>query len=1106
MEAGENRMEYSGRSKKCGGIRTLQQINVIAMKDGVTPQVTEHRNIRAAGNHLAITILEDRRLHIASKSIQNKGNKREVRDNSKGLKVKKKNKDFKFSPTVFTDWLRNVKFSTHLDRSMLYGESSFFLCENGGEEENAPAVGLLETVTEEGVGSPTFICYFWEHCRENRPEIVALLETRISRNAVEKVIRIFGFQNYFRVEAFGFSGGIWLLFYASPQVKKRKLVWKHLINLDPGEYEAWTLGGDFNSILQLDEKEGGSCRGSGVSNLIVEFVFELGLFEVDFRGPKFTWRRCNLFKLLDRCLMNSFWADVFPVTMVLHLDRVSSDHCPLLLKAQSTTRVQGNRPFRFIAAWQDHPQFKNFLLETWNNEMDVLTNINSFQIKAIDWNLKDMLKKELEEVLQQEESLWLQKSRNQWILNGDKNTKYFHSCTMLRRRHNYVGALKATDGSWISDQEVLCLMAVNYYKDLFTSSKISETQTNFVPDRSIDNIIVVQEVVQSMRLKKGKIGYMAIKIDLDKIYDRLEWPFIDDTLKELQILTILGCLSCVVYLPSRPRLAYAIAGAVNNGMWKPIRLCRNGLVLSHLFFADDLVLFVEGRTESGGGVPLVYWENICKPIVKGGMGIRKLNVQNEAFLMKLAYKLVVNSDQLWARVLRSKYKWVKLVPESINCTRSSYVWKDISQVWNEVRNNATTTKLSNEYTGWKWSVDRQFSFKSAYELRRGILNDDTHKEWEQTSDSVAMDTTTSPSSTAPFRLHSMPVHPRPLHFPIPRHPRRPNPLHRSAQHSSGVIRRYVRQPCGKAATGFRRRTSHILPYGFNSFWSSETRVVEQFHMNHPIPPYLFAFAIGELGSREVGPWTTIYAEVVDSLLDVAAKEFSGTEEMIMQGEKLFGKYPWERFNLLILPPSFPYGGMENPMMVFLTPTVIKGDASGVQVVAHELAHSWTGSLITNWNNEHFWLNEGFTTYAERRIVEAVFNFAVMRTKCFNYVAGVCRTKGSIGTSDSSRTEGSIGTSDSNRTEVSIGTSDSNRTEVSIGTSDSNRTEESICTSDSSERKEASALPIQVEREEAWALPIQVEREEASALPIQVFIFSSRRKSRGNVRLLSIRRK
>ncbi|XP_022743505.1 leukotriene A-4 hydrolase homolog isoform X2 [Durio zibethinus] len=165
--------------------------------------------------------------------------------------------------------------------------------------------------------------------------------------------------------------------------------------------------------------------------------------------------------------------------------------------------------------------------------------------------------------------------------------------------------------------------------------------------------------------------------------------------------------------------------------------------------------------------------------------------------------------------------------------------------------------------------------------------------------------------------------------------------------------------------------SNLLPNGFNSLWCSETRVVEDFDMNQPIPPYLFAFAVGELGFREVGPRTRVYSEAVEGVLEAAAKEFAGTEEMIRQGEKLFGDYEWERFDLLVLPPSFPFGGMENPRMVFLTPTVIKGDASGAQVVAHELAHSWTGNLITNKNNEHFWLNEGFTTYAERRIVEAV---------------------------------------------------------------------------------------------------------------------------------------
>uniref|UniRef100_A0A803MVT9 Leucine aminopeptidase n=2 Tax=Chenopodium quinoa TaxID=63459 RepID=A0A803MVT9_CHEQI len=157
----------------------------------------------------------------------------------------------------------------------------------------------------------------------------------------------------------------------------------------------------------------------------------------------------------------------------------------------------------------------------------------------------------------------------------------------------------------------------------------------------------------------------------------------------------------------------------------------------------------------------------------------------------------------------------------------------------------------------------------------------------------------------------------------------------------------------------------------DSMWCAEDRIVEEFVMEQPIPPYLFAFAVGEISHREVGPRTRVYAESVPSVLDSAAREFAGTEDMIRQGEKLFGPYDWERFDLLVLPPSFPYGGMENPRMVFLTPTVIKGDATGAQVVAHELAHSWTGNLITNKNNEHFWLNEGFTTYAERRIVEVV---------------------------------------------------------------------------------------------------------------------------------------
>jgi len=142
-----------------------------------------------------------------------------------------------------------------------------------------------------------------------------------------------------------------------------------------------------------------------------------------------------------------------------------------------------------------------------------------------------------------------------------------------------------------------------------------------------------------------------------------------------------------------------------------------------------------------------------------------------------------------------------------------------------------------------------------------------------------------------------------------------------------------------------------------------------FDMPQPIPPYLLALAVGELESRDLSPRSRVWGE--PGTVDRAAWEFAEIEPMIAKAESLFGPYDWERYDMLVLPPSFPYGGMENPRMTFLTPTLLAGDRSLVDVVAHELAHSWTGNLITNANADHFWLNEGSTVYAERRITEAI---------------------------------------------------------------------------------------------------------------------------------------
>jgi leukotriene-A4 hydrolase len=142
-----------------------------------------------------------------------------------------------------------------------------------------------------------------------------------------------------------------------------------------------------------------------------------------------------------------------------------------------------------------------------------------------------------------------------------------------------------------------------------------------------------------------------------------------------------------------------------------------------------------------------------------------------------------------------------------------------------------------------------------------------------------------------------------------------------------------------------------------------------FEMPQPIPPYLLAIAVGDLQSCDLSPRSRVWAE--PEMSAKAAYEFGEVEQMIETAEQLFGPYEWDRYDMLVLPPAFPFGGMENPRMTFLTPTIIAGDRSLVDVIAHELAHSWTGNLVTNATMDHFWLNEGFTTWAERRILDAL---------------------------------------------------------------------------------------------------------------------------------------
>ncbi|MGV8814477.1 MAG: M1 family metallopeptidase [Gelidibacter sp.] len=167
-----------------------------------------------------------------------------------------------------------------------------------------------------------------------------------------------------------------------------------------------------------------------------------------------------------------------------------------------------------------------------------------------------------------------------------------------------------------------------------------------------------------------------------------------------------------------------------------------------------------------------------------------------------------------------------------------------------------------------------------------------------------------------------------------------------------------------------------VPKGLMAVMSAENPTVKtadglyHFRMNQAIPPYLIALAVGDFSYKAISERTGVYAE--KSMLNKSYEEFSDMEKMVSAAEQLYGPYAWGQFDVIVLPPSFPFGGMENPRLTFATPTVIAGDKSLVSLVAHELAHSWSGNLVTNatWND--FWLNEGFTVYFEMRIMEAVY--------------------------------------------------------------------------------------------------------------------------------------
>lgn len=596
--------------------------------------------------------------------------------------------------------------------------------------------------------------------------------------------------------------------YGSPSNMLRRKLWRDLRSTSCGIQDRWIAIGDFNAVACVDEV---SCPGTYTEHRSRDFnnwVSNEGLVDMGYVGSRFTWRRGvneRTFRgaRLDRGLGSVEWLEMYPCTKITHLPAMKSDHTPLLLSFDENDNLNRSNRFRFQAAWTTHEDFRGIVEKAWSTGRCMEDKINETRKALKHWNinssgnihkkkrrlearlqgiqcvmdsrrnaslikLESKLRKELEDVLYQEELLWFQQSKEEWIKSGDRNTKFYHAATRVRRATGNIHALLNDDGGLDTEEEIIQNRVFTYFDSMFKGEEatfqvrpipkgfpdindqvhsfmcreltkdevraalfemapykapgldgfragfyqsawdtvgnditemvkqflnmgnlqeglndtlitlipkvknpdkvshfrpislcnvlyklitkvianrlkgflnkaIGREQSSFVPQRQIiDNIVVYQEALHSMRMKKGNMGYMVLKIDLEKAYDRLLWNFLHDTLQEVGlndhwVENIMKCvrtpnlailwngnqldwikprrgirqgdpMSPYLFVLCMEKLSHIIKAEVTQGRWCGLKISRYGPVISHLFFADDMVLFAEATEEQMGTI------------------------------------------------------------------------------------------------------------------------------------------------------------------------------------------------------------------------------------------------------------------------------------------------------------------------------------------------------------------------------------------------------------------------------------------------------------------------------------------------------------------------
>ncbi|OMO85295.1 reverse transcriptase [Corchorus capsularis] len=610
------------------------------------------------------------------------------------------------------------------------------------------------------------------------------------------------------------SNLVWFLsaIYASPRAAERRILWNNLCIVADSHTLPWLITGDFNDIINSHDKRGGAPMSLSRTRAFLNCLNYCNVTDLGFKGPRFTWsNNRNLSQLIqeriDMAFANPDWRLMFSDAYVSHLPRTHSDHCPLLISFFKNQVEKGNKPFRFQKMWFNHLDFFPLVHSSWIGvEGDLSNRLNNVKENLKFWNkhsfgnvfrkkkkllarlagvereidishsqflldLHKTLSQEYKAILKDEEDIWAMKSRVDWLNDGERNTRFFHVSTLVRRNYNRILRIQDANGVWTDNLEIIKGIIQQHFVSLFTTSHsdtsrvynsgprkivalddsaqtslitpisdieiqktvwsfkpqkapgpdglhpcffqrcwgilkekfcgdireifskkempkglndtlislipkipnpekvghfrpiglcnfdykvvtklivrrlrpflndmISPYQASLIPGRNgVDNVILTQEIIHSFNKKKGKAGFMAVKLDLEKGYDRLEWGFIRKVLTFFKIPTELSDLimSCISssrisvfvngfamddFCPSRgirqgdplspylfimcmEFLSLSILETYDNKNWQPVKISRNNPVFSHLIFADDIVLF--GRADKKTATAMV---------------------------------------------------------------------------------------------------------------------------------------------------------------------------------------------------------------------------------------------------------------------------------------------------------------------------------------------------------------------------------------------------------------------------------------------------------------------------------------------------------------------